>query len=254
MAEPPVPVAHFDHVHLNVRDPQASARYYAPPRFEPGPVRFNGVAAPAPSALISPIWHIGWGALDTRAEYQRQLSLGTKYSQPPTNLPEAGANFYYSYVEGPDKEMVELNNNTHTRFGHIHLLAEDPIAAAEWYMKYFGIKTSNGRPLARRVVRLGGADIGFTANLTIDGIYLGIFPVSWAREYYAVDWKDAKELVSSAGRVIDHIAFSVPDVKALMARMEADGVKRLSLPKRDDDSGVYIEGPDKIVIELVQAK
>lgn len=244
---------HLDHVHLNVKDRAASEAFYAK-RFEAGPLRFAQVAKPAPSGLISAIWHIGWGAEDVRGEYQRQLGLGTRYSTPPVNLAEVGPQFFYSYVEGPDGEMIEINTNNHHRFGHIHLLADDAIAAAEWYMKYLALKTVGNRPLNRRVVRLGGTDIGITANLTVDGVYLGIFPAAWARGQYQDDWKGVDTLASTAGRVIDHIAFSVPDLKATIEAMRAGGVKILDLPRRAGDTGVYVEGPDKIVLEIVQQR
>ncbi|MDX2180893.1 MAG: VOC family protein [Bryobacteraceae bacterium] len=244
---------HLDHVHLNTRDANAAKAFYEA-RFQPGPVRFHEVAEAPPASLISAVWHIGWGSPDPRAEYRRQLGLGTRYSTPPTNLAEVGPNFFYSYVEGPDKAMIEINNAADTKFRHIHLLSEDPVAAAEWYMKYLGLKTMGGRPLSRNVVRLGGADIGVTANLTIDGVYIGIFPASWAREQYAEDWKGVSQLVSTAGRVVDHIAFRVPDLNALLAQMKAGGVRTLDLPVRSGDTGVYVEGPDRIVIELVAAR
>lgn len=245
---------HLDHVHLNTTN-IAAARAYYDRHFLSGPIRFHEVATAPPSGLISAIWHIGWGAPDTRAEYQRQLKLGAKYSTPPTNIPEVGPQFFYSYVEGPDNVMIELNTAADAQFRHIHLLAEDPIAAAEWYMKHLGIKTLGGRPLSRRIVRLVDTDIGPTANLSIDNVYLGLFPASWAKTAYPDDWKEQSSLVTSAGRVVDHIAFRVTDLDGTLTRMRSEGVKVLDLPKRQGDGGkqAYIEGPDRILIELVQA-
>lgn len=247
--------AELHHVHLSSTDPAAARAFYEA-RFEPGPLRFHKVTAPPPASLVSAIWHIGWGAPDVQGEYRRQLALGSRYSTPPTNLPEVGPKFFYSYVEGPDKVMIELNTAADAQFRHIHLLAEDPIAAAEWYMRHLGVKTLGGRPLSRQNVRLGGTDIGVTANLTVSGVYLGIFPASWAREAYADNWRGVEGIATSAGRVIDHIAFAVADLDATLARMKADGVRVLSLPLRDGDGGrqAYVEGPDRIVIELVEAR
>jgi catechol 2,3-dioxygenase-like lactoylglutathione lyase family enzyme len=247
--------AELHHVHLNSTDPAAARAFYEA-RFEPGPLRFHKAAAPPPASLISAIWHIGWGAPDVHAEYRRQLALGSRYSTPPTNLAEVGPKFFYSYVEGPDKAMIELNTAADARFRHIHLLAEDPVASAEWYLRHLDIKTMGGRPLSRENVRLGGADIGVTANLSVSGVYLGIFPASWAREAYRDDWRGVDSIVSSAGRVVDHIAFAVPDIDATLARMKADSVRVLDLPLRDGDGGwqVYVEGPDRIVIELVEQR
>jgi catechol 2,3-dioxygenase-like lactoylglutathione lyase family enzyme len=52
--------------------------------------------------------------------------------------------------------------------------------------------------------------------------------------------------------VVDHLAFAVADLDGTLAKMKADGVKVLELPKRQGDSGVYVEGPDRILIELVK--
>lgn len=245
--------AQLDHVHLTTRDAKTARDYYAK-HFLPGPLKFHESAHAPATGLISAIWHIGWGAADVQAEYRRQTDLGAKYSTPPTNLAEAGPKFLYSYVEGPDQAMIELNTAADAEFRHIHLLAEDPIATAEWYMKYFGFPTMGNRPLSRRSVHLGGVEVGPTANLAIGKIYLGIFPAAWARKEYPKDWKDTPELVTTAGRVIDHIAFRVDDFDGTLARMRAAGVPILMLPRRQGDEGqqVYIEGPDKIVIELVK--
>jgi catechol 2,3-dioxygenase-like lactoylglutathione lyase family enzyme len=245
--------AELHHVHLSSTDP-ASARAYYAARFEPGPLRFHRVSTPPPAALVSAIWHIGWGAPDVQGEYRRQLSLGSRYSTPPTSLPEAGPKFFYSYVEGPDKVMIELNTAADQRFRHIHLLADDPVSSAEWYLQHLGLKTLGGRPLSRQNVRLGGMDIGATANLSVSGVYLGIFPASWAREAYADDWRGVESIVTTAGRVVDHIAFAVSDLEATLKIMKAEGVRVLALPLRDGDGGrqAYVEGPDRIVIELVE--
>jgi len=248
-----IPPAQLDHVHLTTRDAKGARDYYAK-HFPPGPLKFHESAHAPAAGLISAIWHIGWGAPDVQAEYRRQTGLGAKYSTPPTNLTEAGPKFFYSYVEGPDQAMIELNTATDAGFRHIHLLAADPIATAEWYMKHLGLPTMGNRPLSRRIVNLGGVEVGQTANLAIGKIYLGIVPASWARKEYQKDWKDVTELVTTAGRVVDHIAFRVDDFEGTLARMRADGVPMVMLPRRQGDEGqqVYLEGPDKIVIELVK--
>jgi catechol 2,3-dioxygenase-like lactoylglutathione lyase family enzyme len=244
------------HVHLNTVNQKSAEEYFAK-RFEPGPLRFNEVKQLPPAALTSAIWHIGWGSPDPRGEYQYQVALGTKYATMPTNLPEAGPDFFFSYVETPEKALVEINNAPDNKFRHVHLFSDDPIAAAEWYIKHLGLKTSGGRPLSRKLVRLLNTDIGPTANLTVPSVQgvpvsLGIFPVSWARTEYRDDWKGVSRPVPSAGRVVDHLAFAVADLDGTLAKMKADGVKVLELPKRQGDSGVYVEGPDRILIELVK--
>ena len=40
--------------------------------------------------------------------------------------------FYYAYVKGPNGVLIELNTANHHRFGHVHLLSADPVAAGLW--------------------------------------------------------------------------------------------------------------------------
>src|SRR5262245_28385245 len=87
---PPVQaqLAHFHHVHINAVDPEASIRFYTT-RFNSERAKlggtidavwaqrswllFNKVSRPAPSEIVSSIYHIDWGAEDMKAEYQHDL-------------------------------------------------------------------------------------------------------------------------------------------------------------------------------------
>src|SRR5579862_1849583 len=95
------PVAHFHHVHINATNPDASIAFYTS-KFdcekgtgpEGGPavhaqtswILFNKVAAQPPSEILSAVWHIGWGAEDMPATYQKQLDSGTKFQTPLTDI------------------------------------------------------------------------------------------------------------------------------------------------------------------------
>ena len=157
---PTVANAHFHHLHLNATDPAKDIEFYTT-KFEGEKAKFAGVAdavwahkawilfqkvnAPPTSDITSTIWHFGWGAEDMKATYQKQLDSGTKFQTPLTDISDigGGANvqmgrFFYAYVDGPDHSLIELNTANHHHFGHIHLLSEDPVAAAQWYAKHFG--------------------------------------------------------------------------------------------------------------------
>jgi predicted enzyme related to lactoylglutathione lyase len=165
--ESPPRLAHFHHVHLNVTDPAAAIEFYTS-KFDCEKAKFAGLsdavwaqkswllftkvdAAPK-SEITSTIWHIGWGAEDVKATYQRQLDSGTKFATPITDISDIGGGaaqgeFFYAYVDGPEHQMIELNTANHHHFGHIHLLSKDPIAAGEWYMKEFGLaRRGRGTP------------------------------------------------------------------------------------------------------------
>src|SRR5260370_744850 len=99
--EPPPQLAHFHHVHLNATDPKAAIDFYTS-KFDCEKGKFAGAldavwaqkswllftkaAAPPKSEITSTIWHIGWGAEDMKATYQKQLDSGTKFATPITDI------------------------------------------------------------------------------------------------------------------------------------------------------------------------
>ncbi|MBK7598470.1 MAG: VOC family protein [Acidobacteria bacterium] len=63
------------------------------------------------------------------------------------------------------------------------------------------------------------------------------------------------KLVSPRGHVVDHIALSVQDLKAVLDRLKKSGVRVLENPRkfgRSTQMSAMIEGPDSIAIELVE--
>jgi catechol 2,3-dioxygenase-like lactoylglutathione lyase family enzyme len=238
------PVAHFHHVHLNATDPDASIAFYAA-KFEcqraAGPdghsaihaghtwILFNRVAAQPPSEILSAIWHIGWGAEDMPATYQKQVDSGTRFETPLTDISDlaglAPGKFFFAYVDGPNHELVELNTAAHHHFGHLHLLSADPIAAAEWYHQHLGL-TIVGRQPQRRIYR--GIQVAPSASLQADDVRIIIYPLEYARGQWPQNWQNRKDFEPTAGRVIDHIAFS-----------------------REGAEPGFMEGPDRVRIELL---
>jgi 4-hydroxyphenylpyruvate dioxygenase-like putative hemolysin len=60
-------------------------------------------------------------------------------------------------------------------------------------------------------------------------------------------------LVSSRGQLYDHIALSVADLDAWVAKLRGEGVRFLEAPYRLGDArAVMIEGPSREAIELVE--
>lgn len=271
---PPANEAHFHHLHLNTLDPKAAIEFYTS-RFDSEKARFAGlldavwaqkswilfskVSTPPVSDLTSSIWHFGWGAENMKAEYERQQKLGTKFHTPLTDISDIGGNvgakdlFYYAYVESPDKGLIELNTANHHRFGHLHLFSADPIAAGEWYVKYFGAR---GRIPTSRTPRLyRGFQIGPSVSLTVDNVNIIIFPSEYLKAADPTRWKDKVELESTKGHVVDHIGFSFENLSEALEKMRKDGVK-VTDEIRSLAGGkikfAFIEGPDKIRIELVE--
>ena len=193
-----------------------------------------------------------------KATYQKQLELGTKFFTPLTDISDilggtTTGRFFYAYVETPDHGLVELNTANHHRFGHLHLFSEDPVAAGEWYANHFGI-TSRNSTREPRFYR--DHQIAPSASLTIDNVNIIIYPIQYSRKAYASHWSNGQTKISSTkGRVVDHVAFSVDDVSATLARLRTEGVKILEPLKTtsgDRFKRAFIEGPDSIRIELVE--
>lgn len=271
---PPVAMAHFHHLHLNATDPAAAINFYTS-KFDSEKGRFAGVmdavwaqkswllftkvSSPPPWELTSAVWHFGWGAEDMKATYQKQLDSGTKFFTPLTDISDIGGRntgatglFYYAYVEGPDHALIELNTAGHHRFGHLHMFSEDPVAAGEWYMKYFGaIRRSANRE--SRVYR--DVPIGPSTSLTMDNVNMIIYPIAYSRKAYPEHWKGQTAMSSTKGRVVDHVGFSVDSLPEALEKLRKDGVKVTDEIKSAAGGKIkyaFIEGPDKIRIELVE--
>jgi predicted enzyme related to lactoylglutathione lyase len=269
---PPVALAHFHHLHLNATDPSAAINFYTS-KFDCEKGRFAGlldgvwaqkswmlfskVSSPPQWELTSAIWHFGWGAEDMKATYQKQLDSGTKFFTPLTDISDIGGGpagatgrFFYAYVEGPDHALIELNTAGHHRFGHLHMFSEDPVSAGEWYTKYFGA-VRRGGSREPRVYR--DVPIGPSASLTMDNVNMIIYPIAYSRKAYPEHWKSQKEMSSTKGHVVDHVGFSVDNLAETLEKLRKDGVK-----VTDEIKSVakikyaFIEGPDKIRIELVE--
>jgi len=273
----PAPVAHFHHLHLNATDPAAAINFYTG-KFDCEKGRFAGlmdavwaqkswmlfskVSSPPPWELTSAIWHFGWGAEDMKATYQKQLDSGTKFFNPLTDISDIGGGrpgatglFYYAYVEGPDHALIELNTANHHRFGHLHLFSEDPVSAGEWYMKHLGAVRRATTPPSREPRFYRDFQIGPSMSLMSDNVNIIIYPIQYSKKAYPDHWKGQTAMSSTKGRVVDHVGFSVDNLSETLEKMRKDGVKVTDEIKSVAGGKIkyaFIEGPDKIRIELVE--
>ncbi len=265
------PAAHFHHVAINVTDPQAAIDFYTK-RFDCERAKFKGkedavwtqkswiflnkVKQDPPHEVLSTIWHIGWGAEDMKREYQRQLDLGTKFETPITDISKLAnfAGFFYAYVDGPSHSLIELNTAQHHRFGHLHLLSEDAIAASEWYSEMLGMPKSR-RPATREPRYYEGFQVGPSASFNADNVNVILFPSGYIEKQWPRIWAERKGFISPKGRAIDHIGFSVDNLEATLASLRGKGVKILGKPGKfrgTSQRAAFIEGPDRILIQLVE--
>ncbi|MBI1790444.1 MAG: hypothetical protein HYR60_23165 [Acidobacteria bacterium] len=248
----------FHHLHLNATDPAAAVDFYTG-KFDcekatyegrtavwaqKSFLLFNKVAAAPPAEVISAIWHFGWGAENMKETYQKQLDMGTRFSTPITEL---FPNFFFAYVDGPDRAIIELNTAQHHHFGHLHLLSADAVSAGEWYVKHFGATWRGNRVPSRQPSFIRNFQTGPNASLMMDNVNIIIFPIEYARQAFP-EWKDRTAFATPQGRVVDHVAFSVDNLAVSVEALRKEGVKILEKAA----GRALIEGPDNIRIELVE--
>jgi catechol 2,3-dioxygenase-like lactoylglutathione lyase family enzyme len=262
--------AHFHHVQLNVTDPGKSLRYYrrvfgaVPVKFrgatdalftERSFLLFNKVDSPPNPALNTGIWHIGWGGVDIQGEYQWWKNHDVEFHTTPQPLP--GRDNFYMYLYGPDKELIEINTMGHHRFAHVHFFASDVNLAVAWYAKHLGLK-----PRALSVPRptgdpntLGGIWMNVIQCDNVTMIFFGKPDQEPAPRW----WPDAplKELQSTKDRPIERIGFSYPQIEPVFARMQAAGatiVEPITMRDQWRLKSFVVEGPDRVLIEVAEAK
>ncbi len=252
IAQPTLPDAHFHHLHLNATDPAAAIDFYTT-KFDAEKSNYHGEAAvltqkswilfnkvnqPPISDTTSAIWHFGWGAEDMKATYEKQLASGTRFQTPLTDISDIGGGtqmgrFFYAYVDGPDHSLIELNTAAFHRFGHIHMFSADPIAAGEWYARHLGARMGS-KVAQKRMYR--DVQIAPSASIYLDNVNIIIYPV---------EYTGRTTLESTRGHVVDHIAISVDNLNAAAARLKAAGITV---------TNGFMEGPDKIQIELIEGQ
>ena len=124
---------------------------------------------------------------------------------------------------------------------HVHIRASDPHASAAWYEQHFGAKILGAREVMPGTI---------TVSMEVDGpVRLNI---SSQKEGSPQD-RSAAEL-NRLG--LEHFGFVVDDIDSDMDRLAAAGI-RVVLPITEVPGGgrlSYIEGPDDVLIELVQRR
>ena len=143
----------------------------------------------------------------------------------------------------------------------MHLFQEDPFCAQLWYGKHLNAPVFAGRtsrtPLTEATCKMArGPDRTFPA-LEPDGtfrtpsaaIVFGDVALPWYMR------QGDRPLVSTRGHVYDHIALSVADLDAWVAKLRGEAVTFLEEPyKLGDTRAVMIEGPSREALELVEIK
>jgi catechol 2,3-dioxygenase-like lactoylglutathione lyase family enzyme len=172
--------------------------------------------------------------------------------------PLGGAGF--AYLRGPDNALIEYQGNMPAeRFNHVHMYQNDPFCARVWYQTHLNAPVPQAAPGPRseadcKVPR--SPDRTWPAlekagmyRVPSAGVTFGDVAMNWY-----VRQTDAP-LAPTRGRLMDHVALSVPDLDAWAAKLRAEGVRFLEQPHRLGDTRAFmIEGPSREAIELVEVK
>ena len=172
--------------------------------------------------------------------------------------PAGGGGF--AYLRGPDNAIVEYAGDYPAeRFNHVHLFEEEPFCAQLWYRKHLNAPAMEGRASPTAMTEAGckverGPDRSWPA-LEPEGMFrtpraavtFGDVALTW----YAPQGEEP--LVGTRGQLYDHIALSVTDLDAWVAKLRGEGVTFLEQPYRlGDTRAVMIEGPSREALELVE--
>ena len=122
---------------------------------------------------------------------------------------------------------------------HVHIRSADPHATAALYEKHFEAKIVSDRVVMPGTITIG-MEVGGPVRLNVSSKPAG-----------SSDERPTAEL-NRLG--LEHFGFSVENLEADLDRLEKSGI-RIVLPLTEVVGGTllaYIEGPDDVLIELVQ--
>lgn len=249
---------------------------------------FTRVSTPPPNELTGPqtsVWHFGWNTPDSRTYNERFRAMGLEIAQMwdaadgtlvdlssdalpgfPTQeqilelrakgvMPTRKGGF--GYLRGPDGALVEnAQAGQVERFNHIHMYHEHPLCAMQWYVRHLGARLPpNAAALAGDCRRPYSPPTwpsffkfpGFVRDpsgaVFFDDISISIRP-----------WPGGG-LVSTRGHIVDHWALGVSDLASTVARLKGEGITFLEdIHASGNMRAAMIEGPDRVIIELVEVK
>ena len=166
----------------------------------------------------------------------------------------------FGYMKGPDNALVEYaGNHPAERFNHVHFYQDDPFCAQLWYQTHLNAPVFAGRtsdaPLTEATCKVPrGPDRSWPA-LDREGMFRApSAAVVFGDVAFPCYMRQGEQpLASTRGQLYDHIALSVADLDAWVAKLRGEGVSFLEEPyKLGDTRAVMIEGPSREALELVE--
>jgi catechol 2,3-dioxygenase-like lactoylglutathione lyase family enzyme len=256
-------------------------------------ILFSKVHAPPPTTPQTAIWHFGWHVVDSRKSldvYKARQDVahfplytsddggtvlissdtwpaGAALGLTRAEIAEAKSKGVepvrergFAYLQGPDGAIVEyLGNFPAERMNHVHMFQDHPFCAELWYRKHLDAQPVAGRAAPASMTEADcrvprGPEPSWPA-MERHGLYRtpraavefdDVMLTWYARQ-------DDAALVGTRGQLYDHIALSVTDLDAWVAKLRSEGVTVLEQPYRlGDTRAAMIEGPSREAIELVE--
>ena len=166
----------------------------------------------------------------------------------------------FGYLQGPDNALVEYaGNHPAERFNHVHFYQDDPFCAQLWYQTHLNAPIFAGRtsssPVTEDTCRVPRGPERSWPALNREGMFrapsaavvFGDVAFAWYVR------QGDRPLVGTRGQLYDHIALSVTDLDAWVAKLRGEGVTFLEEPyPLGDTRAVMIEGPSREALELVE--
>lgn len=235
------------HVHINATDIDAQTRFWTQlggkviQRDKLTMMQFPGLYVilrkqdPTGGTIGTTMHHFGFHVKDFKGSVAKWQTAQLPW-EPVTTNPAVGQGF----MTGPDGVRVEFYEDKTIgpplQLHHIHLVMADPRAGQAWYVKHFGAVAGK---------RLGGVDVVRTQFDTAD--------VPGAEITFS---KTSAPTVPTKGRAVDHIGFEVRDIEAVVATLQAAGIKTDGpIRNSTNTSGlriVYVTDPWGTEIEITQ--
>ena len=122
---------------------------------------------------------------------------------------------------------------------HVHIRSENPRTSAEWYEKFFGAKILSAKEVMPGTVTVS-LDAGGSTRLNISSQPDGSSRKTTPAELNVLG--------------LEHFGFQTDDIQSDIENFEASGIPIvLNITMIQGGTKLaYIEGPDKVLIELVQ--
>ena len=247
-----VAAADYHHVHLTVSNATEAIRWYTR-HFECEPLsdRDDGIDCTGVQVVFESrptlgssertgIDHISFSYADLTAKMDELESVGVSGSgvrlqrfEDGSTLRDVPGLFKYGFIFDPWGTRIELvEDSDYLGFHHIHLRSSDPSGTLSWYQDTFGGETARLRD-------------------RLDGILLNdVWLLAMQHE--------GGTPAATAGRAIDHVAFTVEDLDATAAQLRGNGVAFVEDPAvpqggRTSARRAIIAGPDNVSLAVVEA-